>query len=66
MLTGHAVILLIGFVWRGCYLGFEGTMDKVYPLLPGMYLKIAIGTLMILGANFLMRKIIISKSKLEY
>ena len=64
LLTCHVVILLIGFVWLGCKIGFEDILSKVYPLLPGLYLKVLIGTIVIAIANAIMARLIkIGKEK---
>ncbi|MEL7530695.1 MAG: biotin transporter BioY [Bacteroidota bacterium] len=57
-LTGQAIILTIGFIWLGFFVGFDGIFERIYPLLPAVRLKIGIATLLILGANALMKVLI--------
>ncbi|MEL7339943.1 MAG: biotin transporter BioY, partial [Bacteroidota bacterium] len=57
-LTGQTIILTLGFVWLGFFVGFEGIFERVYPLLPAARLKIGIATLLVLGANALMKVMI--------
>ncbi|MFK7921759.1 MAG: biotin transporter BioY [Bacteroidia bacterium] len=57
-LTGQAIILTIGFVWLGFFIGFDGIFEHIYPLMPAVRLKIGIATLLILGANALMKVLI--------
>ena len=58
LLTCHVVILLIGFIWLGCKIGFEDILSKIYPLLPGLYIKVLIGTIVIAIANAIMARLI--------
>ena len=56
-LSTHLLILLIGFTWLGVLAGFEGILEKVYPLLPGLYVKVLIGTILVALANAIMARI---------
>ena len=58
LLTCHVVILLIGFTWLGFQMGFEGILGKIYPLIPGLYIKVLIGTVLIIIANAVMEQLI--------
>lgn len=58
LLLGHLIILLIGFVWLGYVIGFEGMWQKVIPLLPGMGIKIILGTVGVALANMIMKALI--------
>ena len=55
LLTGHVLILSMGFFWLGYRQGFEGLTNKVYPLLPGLYAKVILGTLLMVLINAIMR-----------
>ena len=61
LFIGHMLILLIGFVWLGIVIGFEGMWEKVVPLLPGMLLKTIGGMLLVGLANEGMKALIRSK-----
>ena len=63
MLTGHLLILVLGFGWLGLMRGFSGLMEFVYPLLPGLYLKIIFGTLIVGGINALLRYLLLHKHR---
>lgn len=58
LLVGHQLILLFGFGWLGFKQGFTDIPAKVSPLLPGMFLKIALGTLILILVNMLLRRLI--------
>ncbi|MEL6674990.1 MAG: biotin transporter BioY [Bacteroidota bacterium] len=58
LLSGHVLILLLGFGWLGLQSTFETIPEKVQPLLPGLYLKVIFGTLLMLGLNAIMRMVI--------
>ncbi|MEZ4825755.1 MAG: biotin transporter BioY [Bacteroidia bacterium] len=60
LLTGHVLILAIGFGWYGCTKGFDGIMEAILPLLPGLYIKTLIGAVMVIVANALMMMVITS------
>lgn len=55
LLAGHQVILLLGFLWLGFMSGFSGLMEKVYPLLPGLYIKVIVGTILVIIINELLK-----------
>ena len=55
LLTGHVLILLTGFTCLGYQTNFEGITAKVLPLLPGLYVKILIGSAFMILANSLMK-----------
>jgi biotin transport system substrate-specific component len=57
-LTGSVLILAVGFAWLGFFTGFENIMDRVYPLMPGLYIKVLLGSLLVFGANALMKHLI--------
>jgi biotin transport system substrate-specific component len=57
ILSAHVLILLIGFGWLGFMRGFENIVEKVYPLLPGLYIKVGVGTIIIALANSIMARI---------
>lgn len=44
---GHAVILSLGFTWLGFAIGFDGIFNKVVPLLPGLLVKVVVGSLLV-------------------
>ncbi len=44
---GHAVILSLGFAWLGFALGFDGIFNKMVLLLPGLIVKVVIGSLLV-------------------
>ena len=58
LLTGHVIILLIGFGWLTYQTSFEGITNKVFPLLPGLYIKVLLGTAFMILLNSLMRFLI--------
>ncbi|MEM7371663.1 MAG: biotin transporter BioY [Bacteroidota bacterium] len=58
LFLGHILILLIGFLWLGVLIGFEGMWEKILPLLPGMGIKILLGTLIVGLANWGMKELI--------
>jgi biotin transport system substrate-specific component len=55
LLTGHVVILACGFGWLAWFSGPTGLASNFRALLPGMYLKVAVGTLFLAGLNALMQ-----------
>lgn len=58
LLLGHVLILIIGFLWLGVQIGFDGMWGKVTPLLPGMVIKVLAGMLVIGLLNMGMRMLI--------
>lgn len=58
MLTGHVIILAIGFAWYGFNQGFHSIKPVLLPLLPGMYIKTIVGAVIVIAANALMLLII--------
>ncbi|MDX2250609.1 MAG: biotin transporter BioY [Bacteroidia bacterium] len=58
LLTGHVIILIVGFGWYGFQQGFEGIMPILLPLLPGMYIKTLVGAGIVIAVNALMLMII--------
>ncbi len=64
-LTGSVLILTIGFTWLGLFVGFTNIMDSVYPLMPGLYIKVLLGGLLVFGANALMKHLIRNRHQWE-
>ncbi|MEZ4772273.1 MAG: biotin transporter BioY [Bacteroidia bacterium] len=63
MLTGHVIILVIGFGWYGFSQGFDGIKPVLLPLLPGMYIKTIVGAAFVIAANAFMLMIITNGSE---
>ena len=55
LLTGHVVILAGGFGWLAWVAGPEGLVSNFRGLLPGLYLKVALGTLFLASLHTLMQ-----------
>jgi len=45
--AGHVVILTLGFTWLGFAIGFGGIFDKMVLLLPGLFVKVVGGSLLV-------------------
>ncbi|MEM7659168.1 MAG: biotin transporter BioY, partial [Bacteroidota bacterium] len=56
--VGHDLILLIGCLWLGWMSGWKILPEVIKSLLPGLIIKIVVGTLFIGGFNALLRLLI--------
>jgi len=61
-LLGHGLILVLGGLWLGFLRGFEGLWANLWALWPGLLIKTAVGTLLTLGGNALMRYLVRNRS----
>jgi len=45
-LVSHALLLALGFIWLGIARGFEGLGESLLGLMPGLILKVCVGTVL--------------------